>query len=724
MLFAVNIEAAEVVWTGYKATGRMSAHVNGIEAGDRVFVAAFNANDELVRAASAVSEGESVDVPINFVNTSYTKTFIWDKDSLAPVNTVTSTLTAEGIKDDAIFSDNQQANRIDEVVGYRTFDAVSGDYMIKMDVTLWKKGDNAIALGDSDNGVLSYGTSSAILLFNGDNFSFRDGAGNGSYAAGAVDLCPAELNKTYEIVFWGNTETDTYKIVITDGTKRYTSQVIHSRTNAEKLDTIALISNGKNTTVINESYSDFAFLGKNLEIITDSDDMVLEPVYVYEGFEGLYYGMKVDGKYVRGNNGKLTYDYNTVADASAMFIPRDMGDGSHAFVCRSSNNRMTAPETVLQNIASKAYAVNDNSQHWILEESENYSKNNLSYYIKHIDSGNYMGKALWGQNLTLRQEKDKVEVTFVPLYEESPLYIVSKTQSYNSLSDRQRSRLESVYESVAGDIFGRYGGHLEWTPRIRMDNMFREILSGQLDAAEQRALLSDFLSTANNFIYSGQASYEKVSTALPGTEGLYWTIDDGVAGTYDFWRGTMLSGVLYKLTIHTANGEVQQTVNLYVQDDGTAQTNANTFKNIIVQIPHIFRRNLKNVKVRSDSANSYNGGGGDLYIRLNWSPDANGMRSTVVHELGHIMSSNNGGWAEGGGWKNAIAQDMYTPSTYGGTNSTEDFAEFCRMYFSCYGNHDMQRGLKIIMPERYASFGRLRKNNLGGWGLWEDEYTE
>ena len=465
-------------------------------------------------------------------------------------------------------------------------------------------------------------------------------------------------------------------------------------------------------------------MGKNLEIITDSDDMVLEPVYVYEGFEGLYYGMKVDGKYVRGNNGKLTYDYNTVADASAMFIPRDMGDGSHAFVCRSSNNRMTAPETVLQNIASKAYAVNDNSQHWILEESENYSKNNLSYYIKHIDSGNYMGKALWGQNLTLRQEKDKVEVTFVPLYEESPLYIVSKTQSYNSLSDRQRSRLESVYESVAGDIFGRYGGHDEWTPRIRMDNMFREILSGQLDAAEQRALLSDFLSTANNFIYSGQASYEKVSTALPGTEGLYWTIDDGVAGTYDFWRGTMLSGVLYKLTIHTANGEVQQTVNLYVQDDGTAQTNANTFKNIIVQIPHIFRRNLKNVKVRSDSANSYNGGGGDLYIRLNWSPDANGMRSTVVHELGHIMSSNNGGWAEGGGWKNAIAQDMYTPSTYGGTNSTEDFAEFCRMYFSCYGNRDMQRGLKIIMPERYASFGRLRKNNLGGWGLWKDEYTE
>ena len=254
--------------------------------------------------------------------------------------------------------------------------------------------------------------------------------------------------------------------------------------------------------------------------------------------------------------------------------------------------------------------------------------------------------------------------------------------------------------------------------------MFREILSGQLDAAEQRALLSDFLSTANNFIYSGQASYEKVSTALPGTEGLYWTIDDGVAGTYDFWRGTMLSGVLYKLTIHTANGEVQQTVNLYVQDDGTAQTNANTFKNIIVQIPYIYRKHLTTVKSRSDSANSYNGGGGVIYIRLNWSPDANGMRSTIVHELGHVNDQACGNWSSGSGWANAIAADMYAPSTYGATNSTEDFAEFCRMYFSCYGNHDMQRGLKIIMPERYASFGRLRKNNLGGWGLWEDEYTE
>ena len=730
LLLAVNINAAELVWSEYKTGGNVTAHVSGIEAGDKVIAGVFNESDELVRAMSTISEGDSVEFNVNTAGGEYAKAFVWNEKSLEPVDDISQKITADGITDDAIFSDNQQPNRVDKVVGYRTFDAVEGEYMIKLDVTVWKKGDNAIVIGDSSNGVLNYGTSSAILLFNGDNFAVRNGAGNGNYAANAVNLCEVQLNKKYEIVFWGNTNDNTYKVIITEGKNRYTSGSLHSRTNGESIDTIALISNGKNTAVTNGCYSNFAFTGKNLTVITNPEDMVLEPIHVYEGFEGLYYGMMVDGKYVRGNNGRLTYDYDSVSDDSAMFIPRDMGDGSHAFVCKSSNNRMTTPGTGIlsgNNLQSAAYSTNDNTQHWLLEESENYSEDNLSYYIKHIDSDEYIGTSSswwYGDILALVEEREKAEVTFVPLYEESPLYLVSKTSAYNSLTDRQRFMLESVYESVAGDIFGRYGGHSEWTPRIRMDNLFAEILSGDLTEAEQITKLNEFLNDTNGFIYSGQASYEAVSTSLPGTEGLYAEINEGTAGTYDFWRGTMLSGVLYKYSIYTAEGSLEQTINLYVQDDGTAKQNAETFKKIILQIPHVFRKHLKNVKVRSDSANSYNGGGGDMYIRLNWSPDANGMRNTVVHELGHIISSNNGGWAEGGGWANAVAMDMFTPSTYGASNNTEDFAEFCRMYFEAYSCKDRQRGLRVIMPERYASFGRLRKQNMAGWGLWEDEYTD
>lgn len=723
MLFALNTNAAEVTWSeAVLKSGSLSAKVYSVEEGDMVSVAVYK-GDSLVSTGVKIAESDTIDVPVDVTGGDYARVFVWGKDSLEPKSVVTSRLTPDGVSDNAIFSDNQQSNRVNAVAGYKSFDAVSGEYMIKINITVVEKGDNAILIGDSSNGTLSYGTSSVTLLFSGDNFAVRNGNGEGAYTANATALCEAETNKTYEIVFKGNVGDNTYQVIITDGKNRYTSETIHARKNAAALDTIALVSNSRNTTVKNGCYSDFAFYGKDLQIITNPDDMVLDPVYVYEGFEGLYYGLMVDGKYVRGNNGKLTYDYDTVKDNSAMFIPRDMGDGSHAFVCRSSNNRMTTPSTILQNLTSSAYAVNDNSQHWILEKSENYSEDNLSFYIKHMDNNYYIGKALIGNNLTLRQESSKVEVTFVPLYDYSPLYLVSLTQSYNNLTDRQRYMLESVYESVAGDIFGRYGGYTEWTPRIRMDNMFNEILSGGLTESAQLTKLNEFLNDTNGFIYLGQASYDEISTAIPGTEGLYAEIDGGVAGTYDFWRGTMLEGVLYKYSIYTAEGELEQTINLYVQNDGTAQTNAATFKRVILQIPYIFRQHLKNVKVRSDSANSYNGGGSDMYIRLNWAPNEASMRSTVVHELGHIIDTQNGNWSTGAGWVNARAQDMFTPSEYGATTNAEDFAEFARMYFEAYTCKDRQRGLAIIMPERYASFGRLRKNNMAGWGLWEDEYT-
>ena len=723
MLFAVNVNAAEVVWGEYKTGGEITAFVSGIEEGNKVIAGVFNENDELVRGKSAVSAGESVEMDVNTQGGEYVRTFVWESDSLEPVSDIASSITVDGIDDDAIFSDNQQPNRANEVVGYRTFDEITGEYMIKIDVTIWKKGDNAIVIGDNGNGTLHYGTSSATVLFNGDNFAVRDGNGDGSYAANAVNLCPVEVNKTYEIVFWGNTESDTYKVIITEGKNRYTSQTMHSRTNGDCLDTIALISNGRNTTVTNGRYSNFAFLGKNLEIITDSADMVLDPIYVYEGFEGLYYGLMVDGKYVHGNNGKLTYDYSGINDDSAKFLPRDMGDGSHAFVCKSSNNRMTVPENKYENIASAAYRTNDNSQHWIMEKSENWKKDNLSYYLKHIDSDNYIGYGILTNNLTLRGEGYKVEVTFVPLYDESPLYLVSQTSAYNLLTDRQRFMIESVYESVAGDIFGRYGGYADWTPRIRMDNLFSEILSGDLSESEQITKFNEFLNDANGFIYSGQANYETVSLELPGSIGCYTEVGEGVEGTYDFWRGTQLSGVKYPVTIFDADGNKEQTLTVYVHNDDVAKHNYNIFLQAIIQIPYEFRTHLKTVKIRNDSANSFNGGGNDVYVRLNWKMDRGGMRSTLVHELGHIIDQQNGNWASGSGWSWAISQDMYTPSTYGASNNAEDFAEFARMYFEAYSCKDRQRGLAIIMPERYNSFGRLRKQNMAGWGLWEDEYT-
>ncbi len=723
LLTSVEAGAVGIIWSESSLVeGRVSATVTGIEEGDRVALATYS--DGVFSDFSMVwSEGESAQVGIDVKNTDDTaRAFVWNQSGMIP-KVSDSYLSKDGILDGGvIFSDNQKINNA-SAIGYRTINALVGDYSISFDMTVKTIGDNAIMLGDSANGTLGYGEASAILQFTSDTFTTRSGDGAGGYTGNAVELCKIELNKIYHVTIQGNTTTNTYNVIINDGTDEYISDTMHARKDAiAGIDTIAFVNNSKNAVVKDGYCSNYNFFGTNLQLANEKTVEI--PHYTYEGFEGMYYGMEVvsTGKYVRGNSGRLTADYSMVSDASAMFIPRDMGDGSHAFVCKSSNNRMTTNGVSGSNLTSSAYAMTDNTQHWVMEESENYSENNKTYYLQHIESGNYVG--LSGTSLALVTGANKKEIRFVPLENESLLYRVAKTDAYNLLTGAQKERLESVYESVAGDVFGRYGGNSEWTPRIRMDNLFTEILSGKLSEAEQLTKLQEFLEKGKNgYIYDGQASHQVISTSIPGTSGVYCETDAGVAGNYDFWRGTMLNGMLYKLRIYDASGKLEQTIDLYVQDDGIAQTNANTFKNIIVQIPYIYRQHLTTVKSRSDSANSYNGGGGVIYIRLNWSPDANGMRSTITHELGHVNDQACGTWSSGSGWNNAIAADMYAPSVYGATNSTEDFAEFCRIYFSCYGNPDMQRGLQVIMPERYASFGRMRKNNFNGWGLWEDEYT-
>ncbi|MBQ8002271.1 MAG: hypothetical protein IJ297_02380 [Clostridia bacterium] len=725
MLSAIPAGAVGVTWSeSTLAQGDVTATVTGIEAGDRIAVATYSGG--VFSGFNMVwAESDTAEVTVNVKSTDDTaRAFVWEQNSMMPKYSDTY-LTGSGIMDNAtLFSDNQMVNKAD-AVGYKTITPLVGDYSISFDLTVRTIGDNAIILGDSSNGTIGYGEASAILQFaNSTNFQTRRGDGSGSYSEASETICTFTTGNIYHVTIQGNTTTNTYNVIIDDGINQYISSTMTARKDATAagIDTIAFVNNSKNTVVAEGYYTNYNFSATNFEIV--NGETVEIPKYEYTGFAGMYYGLEVvsTGKYVRGNNGKLTADYTSASDTSAMFLPRDMGDGSHAFVCKSSNNRMTTTGTSGEDLTSSAYVMTDNTQHWVLEENENYSETNKTYYFKHIDSSNYIG--LSGTNLALVASSNKKEIRLVPVAGESLLAQVSKTDAYNLLSSAQRERIESVYESVAGDVFGRYGGTAEWTPRIRLDNMFTEILSGSLTEAEQLSKLEEFVTaSANGYIYDGQASYQTISTSLPGTEGLYWEQDAGTAGNYDFWSGTYLDGMLYKYTIYEADGTAQQTINLYVEDQSTAQTNAATFREVLLNIPYEFRQHLTTAKIRNDGANYYNGGGGTLYIRINWTPDANNMRSTVVHELGHILDQACGTWSNGSGWAAAKSADMYSASGYANSSNAEDFAEFCRMYFAAYGNPDMQKGLQVIMPERYASFGRLRQNNLGGWGLWEDEYT-
>lgn len=627
-------------------------------------------------------------------------------------------------------SDNQLTNNQNSIGYHEIEPALAGKYTVSFELTVVRNGDNAIMLGDSSNGTLGYNTSSAILLFpNNGYFGVRTGNGNGSYTDSAqTNLCEARVGETYTVTISGDITDNTYRVSVTgaDG-EAHTSGMMRARTNGAKIDTIALISNGTNTSqnrwtgAYTYNFHVDNFMAAGGAVIPDEPD---DPAEVeYNGFAGLYYGITVNGRYIRGNSGKISADYTSVRDTSAQFLPRDMADGTFALLCRSSNRRITTADQGAH-LVSGNYALNDLTQHWYLEESENYTPEHLSYYLRSADNDVYIG--LSNGYLAAVSEANKVELVFNPLKDESPLYLVSKTAAYGRLTAAQRERIVTFYETVAGDALGRYGGNdFEWGVRGRLDAAFDDVLSGELSESAQLERLAGMLNSSNGHLidYGSASSYN--IAPLPGVENLRYEIDEGTYGNYDFWRGTMLNGTRYELKIY--DGSVhQQTITLYVHDDGIPRQNSQTFLKVITKIPYVMRKNIKTVKIRSDSANSFNCGASDLYIRINWNMSSeNQMLGTLTHELHHSLDQSNGYWSHGAPWAAAMAADMIMVTGYSNSSVDEDFAEFGKLYVICHGVQDREKAMQILFPNRYASYWRLRHNNLGGFELWEDtEYLQ
>lgn len=646
--------------------------------------------------------------------------YIWDDETMMPLCAAVSEITPNGASGnlrEIWYSDDQKTNKATSVA-YHSFDEQTALYKAEIDITIAKSGDLALMFGDSANGNLTYSNSAAILLFNGGKFTVKNGNGSGAYTDNGTVLCNANVGETYHIEFSGNVAENTYTVKITDKNgATYESKTLTARKNAAKIDIVGLVSNSTKTVVSGNNYSGYCFTGEEFSV------KEIEPekeIIEYTGFAGRYYAVQVasTGRYVRGNNGRLTADYSTVRDNSAEFMARDMADGGIAFECASSKNRMTDSGEV--QLKSSAYNTENMSQHWQLIESENYSADNQTYYLKNLMTEKYI--TLSGNNLGAGAESNKAELRFVPLDDKSKLVKVSKMGCYELLSKNQRKRIETLYSTVAGDIFGRYGERTEWNFRIRIENVLDEILEGSLTDEQAASKLEGLLTPENNHLFQNSAHSGAVSSSLPGVKGVTAEKGQGTDGEYDFWRGTMLKGTKYPLNIYGEDGQLQQTITLYVHNDATAKHNADSFCAMVAQIPQPMRKYLKNVKIRNDTANSFNGGGTDLYIRVNWKQTPDDVKSTVFHELGHILDSNaaSGWWSGGSGWKKAMEADMVCASEYARSSNAEDFAEFNRLYFACWGNQDKQIGLQIVFPERYASYYRLRHSVLNGYELWED----
>ena len=233
VLGSVQVGATGVLWSKSSLSeGEVVATFTGLDAGDRVAVGVYS-DGVFSKMDMKYAENENEELSLVITNEEdMVRAFVWEQDSMRPKYVGSSYLTESGIKDEnALFSDNQMINNVN-AVGYKTIEALKDDYQITFNLTVAEKGDNAIILGDSANGTIGYGEASAILQFNGDNFTTRRGDGAGNYSENAVTICPVSLGIAYTVTIQGNVSTNTYMIKIYDGEQTYTSPMMTARTDA------------------------------------------------------------------------------------------------------------------------------------------------------------------------------------------------------------------------------------------------------------------------------------------------------------------------------------------------------------------------------------------------------------------------------------------------------------------------------------------------------------
>lgn len=341
----------------------------------------------------------------------------------------------------------------------------------------------------------------------------------------------------------------------------------------------------------------------------------------------------------------------------------------------------------------------DGAEQFVLIKADNWRENYLSYYIYHPQTELYM--ALDRENQLYAYGKIKPENTFV--FKQTgytDVGLLTTLDGYQQLSEENKKRVLDVYGGVGARSLFRWGGNDPQNSLANQLNATVKDIYAKKDtttAEEQAQAMLDGMTLP---VYSNQTNWYGLPE-IPGTLGLKTKLSEGIEGTYDFWRGTMLEGKRYTFSIIDDYGT--HTMDVYIQNDPVAQTNGNNLLEAIKQIPFPVRRNIRTIKVRLDEANSYNCGTNDLYMRLTWSPSVNDIAQYIMHEFGHSMdySYNVNG---SGSWQSAIDADVLKVSDYGATNGYEDFAEFSRLYFQRYGDYNGMYALRQLYPNRYRVY--------------------
>ena len=410
-----------------------------------------------------------------------------------------------------------------------------------------------------------------------------------------------------------------------------------------------------------------------------------------------------------------------VSDTGSSFRLKDMTEGEYAFEY-SALARMRLEYTESDGIRVYYYSAGSAKQRWILEEYNN------GYAIR-LSGGNYL--AIKDGTVTMQDEKYEWALTFAG---ETPFTLMTSTDGFKLLSEKQKQRVIEICTSVGADAMPYAPNNDSFLDDC--EAVFTRLYNGNYTPEEEKAQILSAVSSKvigelaeSGFYYSLQSfpggDAEITQTTPVKTKHVMWDLveENGViysASTEHPYTGAAINCYLINVTYKTE--DTTQTVAVYCVDPDFA--NVQTAISALGKFPYAYRKNIKNMYVYySSTTSTYNCGGDELFVRLKGTANETAMIKSFAHELGHsndYMANgdvNNRGshWSQGTKWQLAVEDDIATISNYGNSNSDEGFAEFARLYWLCYGNRDLQIGIKQLFPNRFASFQRmLTKIGLSG----------
>ena len=271
----------------------------------------------------------------------------------------------------------------------------------------------------------------------------------------------------------------------------------------------------------------------------------------------------------------------------------------------------------------------------------------------------------------------KLEYVSAPI-----LTTLSKTDGYKLLDERlQRAADEYFTDKI-------------WITQQAMANAENKFAAADylnLSAEEQADLIKDAL----NFT----ASYQVGGTLASDHVAEYKIVSVKQEPEFDIWRGHKCPCWLYEVEMEgDAEGQVHKFTFVSNEEDKDAPMVARSIE-AIARTPYAIRQYVHWLYwKKGDGANSFNGGGNAIWIRLNYEPSTSQqITSTLCHELGHILDSNV--LPNNDVWSYAESMDACPISGYGATNQAEDLAEFNKLFFMSRDT-DAFEHLEAIYPNR------------------------